>query len=86
MRVLKRRSGKTYKVLHGLVTRLVDTLHVLKDVMSVRVNHGYSDVIVVRVLGVVSSTNVGENGRDERRTEYEFSPRAEEPVARIFGE
>ena len=43
-------GGKTYKILHGRVTCLVDALRKLEDVMRKAVDYGYADIKVVFVL------------------------------------
>lgn len=53
--------------------------------MSVRIDHGNSEVSVVFVLPNQWSAPVGVEV-EARHTEYEFSPSCEDPVARMFGE
>lgn len=54
--------------------------------MSVRIDHRNSKVSVVFVLAVQGSASVGSGSRGTQRTEYEFSPSWDDPVAKIFGE
>ena len=50
---------KAYKVLHGNLTGLINTFHEFQDKVSVTVNDGYADVVVIFVLvGVNNSTQV----------------------------
>ena len=53
--------------------------------MSVRIDHGNSEVSVVFVLAIQGSAPAGER-IGARDTEYEFSPSCDDPVARMFGE
>ena len=41
---------RTYEILHGCTTRLVDLLKVLEDIVRVAVNNSYSYVVVTLVL------------------------------------
>ena len=78
----------THEVLHGGLAGLVDALEELQDEVRVAVNDRDSDVIVVLVLRQQRSVLRFIASRATRAglTEYEFSPRTDEPVARTFGE
>ncbi len=45
-------GGKSvaYEILHGGLACLVDALHELQDVVRVRIDNGYSDIVVIFVL------------------------------------
>lgn len=69
------------------MTCLVDTFHILEDVMSVGIDHSHSKVVIIgmRVL-YISFVRDSRGIECVKHTEYEFSPSSDEPVARMLGE
>ena len=84
-RLFQEGEFETHEILHSQLTGLVNLFQVFEYVVSVRIDHGDSEVSVVLVLAIQSSIPVG-TGVGTRHTEYEFSPSCDDPVARMFGE
>ena len=43
-------ADQTHEILHGSLASLVDTFHILEDMVCVTVNHSNTDIIVILVL------------------------------------
>lgn len=76
----------THQILHGCLRGLVDPFHELKHVVSETVNYSNADIVVIFVLHPLLEWQVRQRSTERRRTEYEFSPSSDDPVARMFGE
>ena len=78
------KGARNYQVGHSRATSLIDSFHEFKDVMCVTINSRNAEIVVVFIL--CSAVKPIRMVIYAGRTEYEFSPTWDEPVAKIFGE